>query len=244
MRTVGHRRERPITDHASADSLAEGVRFNEAIHRLPSGGATHVRKGVHLFRTHAEANQHDLERVVAGIVLATLGASGMEEFSRAATLEDVKNLIRALNEQGVEYLLIGWYALFAHGYHRATTDIDILVPATVEAGGRVKRALMMLPDQSARELEPEWFEEGENIRIADEFVVDVMLNACGETYETLKHYEETVLLEGIPVRTVSLEGLLRTKQTLREKDAADRVVLERALAMLRAQSLAAEDPQP
>lgn len=95
---------------------------------------------------------------------------------------------------------------------------------------------MVLPDQAAKDLEPEWFAEGDNIRVADAFVVDVMLNACGETYETLKQYAITVDLEGIPVQTVSLEGLLRTKQTVRDKDAADRRVLERALALFREQT--------
>lgn len=92
---------------------------------------------------------------------------------------------------------------------------------------------MVLPDQAARDIDPAWFEEGENIRVADAFVVDIMLNACGETYETLARYAETVDLDGLPVRTVNLEGLLRTKQTGREKDVADRIVLERALAMFR-----------
>lgn len=159
----------------------------------------------------------------------------MDEFSRPATLDDLKALIEALNRQRAEYLLIGGYALFAHGYHRATTDIDVLVPASREAGARVKQALMVLPDQAAREIDPAWFEEGENIRVADAFVVDVMLNACGETYETLQQYAETVDLDGLPVRTVNLEGLLRTKQTMRDKDVADRIVLERALAAVKAQ---------
>lgn len=105
----------------------------------------------------------------------------MEEYSRAATFEDLKSLIQSLNQQNAEYLLIGGYALFAHGYHRATTDIDMLVPARRDAGERIKRALMVLPDQAAKEIEPEWFEEGENIRLADAFVVDIMFNACGET---------------------------------------------------------------
>lgn len=157
----------------------------------------------------------------------------MEAYSRPATLEDLKTLVRALNEQGAEYLLIGGYALFAHGYHRATTDIDVLVPANAAAGLKVRAALMVLPDQVARELDPAWFEEGENIRVADAFVVDIMLAACGETYETLNRYAETVDLDGIPVRTLNLEGLLRTKQTMRDKDAADRVILERALEVVR-----------
>jgi predicted nucleotidyltransferase len=160
----------------------------------------------------------------------------MEEFSRPASLEDLKTLIRSLNQQGADYLLIGGYALFAHGYHRATTDIDVLVPATRQAGSKIKEALMVLPDQAAMEIDPSWFEEGENIRVADAFVVDIMLNACGETFESLQQFAETIDLDGLPVRTVNLEGLLRTKQTTREKDVADRIVLERALREFRERS--------
>lgn len=159
-----------------------------------------------------------------------------DEYCRPASLEDLKALIESLNRQQVDYLLIGGYALFVHGYHRATTDIDVLVPATMESGARVKAALMVLPDQAAKDLEPEWFAEGENIRVADAFLVDIMSNACGETYDTLKEYAITVDLEGIPVRTVSLEGLLRTKQTVRDKDVADRHVLERALELFKEKS--------
>lgn len=159
----------------------------------------------------------------------------MDEYSRPATLEDLRALIASLNEQGADYLLIGGYALFAHGYHRATTDIDLLVPATREAGVKIRSALMVLPDQVAKDIDPAWFDEGENIRVADAFVVDIMLNACGETYETLKQYAETVDLDGVPVRTINLEGLLLTKQTMREKDVSDRIILERALEMLKEQ---------
>lgn len=158
------------------------------------------------------------------------------EYCRPASLEDLKTLVESLNRQQVDYLLIGGYALFVHGYHRATTDIDLLVPATEASGSKVKAALMVLPDQAARDLQPEWFTEGDNIRVADAFLVDIMLNACGETYDTLKQYAMTVDLEGIPVRTISLEGLLRTKQTMRDKDVADRHVLERALALFKERS--------
>lgn len=159
----------------------------------------------------------------------------MAEFSRAATLDDLKLLLRSLNEHGVEYLLIGGYALAAHGYQRATTDIDIMVAATAQAGSRVKQALMVLPDGAAKEIDPAWFEEGDNIRVADAFVVDIMLNANGQTFVSLLPFAQVIDLDGIPVNTVSLEGLLLTKQTLRDKDAADRIVIERALAALKAQ---------
>jgi predicted nucleotidyltransferase len=159
-----------------------------------------------------------------------------EQITRPATLEDLKTLLRSLNANGVDYLLIGGYALAAHGYQRATTDIDIVFPATAAAGQRVKDALMILPDQAAKEIEPQWFEEGENIRVADAFVVDIMLNANGQTYDTLRRYSQTLDLDGIPVQTVNLEGLLLTKQTMRGKDASDRIVIERALAVVRQQT--------
>lgn len=157
----------------------------------------------------------------------------MDEVARAATPDDLKALVRSLDAQGVEYLLIGGYALAAHGYQRATIDIDLMVAATVDAGQRMKAALMVLPDQAAKDIDPEWFTEGENIRVGDAIVVDIMLNANGQTYESLKQFSQVVDYDGVPVRTVSLEGLLLTKRTVREKDQADCAVIERALALLR-----------
>lgn len=157
----------------------------------------------------------------------------MTERSRPATLEDLKRLLAALHSEKADYLLIGGYALLAHGYARATVDIDLLVPARREAAAPIQRALLVLPDRSARELAPEWFEEGEGIRVADEIVVDLVFRTCGETYESLKPFEEAIDLDGVPVRTVNLEGLLRTKQSARERDVQDRAIIERALAKRR-----------
>ncbi len=153
--------------------------------------------------------------------------------ARPATVEDLKFLLGALNAHGVDYLLIGGYALYALGYQRGTTDIDIVLRPTVEQGERAKRALLLLPDGVAEDLMPEWFAEGETIRLADAFVVDLMFNACGQTYQTLQAHAITVDLEGVPVHTIDIEGMLKTKQTSRDKDRMDRVVLERALAELK-----------
>jgi len=155
------------------------------------------------------------------------------KLARAASVDDLKLLLRSLNDQQVEYLLIGGYALYALGYQRGTVDIDIVLPPTIEQGQRTKRALLLLPDGVARDLDPAWFIEGETIRVADAFVVDLMFNAAGETYESLLPYAVTIDFDGIPVRTLNLEGLLRTKQTLRAKDKADREILERAIAELK-----------
>jgi hypothetical protein len=153
--------------------------------------------------------------------------------ARPASVEDLKQLLRALNAHGVEYLLIGGYALYALGYQRGTVDIDLVLRPTVEQGERAKQALLLLPDGVAKDLDPAWFAEGETIRLADEFVVDLMFNAAGETYESLIPYAVTIDFEGVPVHTLNLEGLLKTKQTARDKDRLDRDVLERALDEIR-----------
>jgi hypothetical protein len=153
----------------------------------------------------------------------------MPRDARPATAEDLKQLLRGLHEEGVDYLLIGGYALFALGYQRGTVDIDLLLPRSQETGERVKRALLLLPDKAARDIDLSWFLEDENIRVADEFVVDLMFNAGGETYESLQPYAVTVDFDGVPVRTLNLEGLLKTKQSDRERDRLDRLAIERAL---------------
>jgi predicted nucleotidyltransferase len=156
-----------------------------------------------------------------------------QKIARPASVDDLKVLLRALNEHGVDYLLIGGYALYALGYQRGTTDIDLLLRPTREQGERVKQALLLLPDKVSEDLVPEWFTEGETIRVADAFVVDLMFNACGETYDSLQPHAVSIDFDGVTVRTLNLEGLLKTKQTPRDKDKLDRVVLERALEELK-----------
>ena len=163
------------------------------------------------------------------------GSGEAKKTARPASIDDLKLLLRALNDNQVDYFLIGGYALYALGYERGTVDIDIVIRATREQGDRVKRALLLLPDRAAKDLDPAWFAEGETIRVADAFVVDLMFNACGETYESLLPHAAVINFEGVPVHTLDLEGLLKTKQSAREKDKLDRLILERALAELKQQ---------
>lgn len=75
MRTIGRRTEPPICFSASAKLLAEGARFNDEIHRLPTGNRTFVRKGVYRYKSCEEADRHDLDCIVAGMVQVALERS-------------------------------------------------------------------------------------------------------------------------------------------------------------------------
>ena len=156
-----------------------------------------------------------------------------DEYSRPATLQDLKHVIQALNEEGAQYLLIGGYALFSHGYHRTTEAIDLLLPADSDLARPVIDALLVLSDRESANIKPEWFDEGENIRLADEVVVDLIFKTCGETYESLLPYMEIMDLDGLAVKTLNLEGLLKTKQSPRAKDVLDRTVLEKAISVIK-----------
>lgn len=72
MRTVGFRTEQPLTFSASAELLLEGARFNDEIHRLPTGNLTFIRKGVYFFRTHDEANRHQEQCLIEGMAKIAL----------------------------------------------------------------------------------------------------------------------------------------------------------------------------
>jgi len=61
MKVVGTRKTRIVGGVASGDALRAGARFNDEIHRLPTGSTTHLPRGVYRFRTHEDANRFDLD---------------------------------------------------------------------------------------------------------------------------------------------------------------------------------------
>ena len=153
----------------------------------------------------------------------------MDERTRAATYQDLLGIAKLLDDEQVEYALIGGYALALQGIVRLTEDIDILVEPTLENARRWVRALANLPDAAASELigDDTLHEEPYAIRINDVFTVDVMNSASGFSWAELLPYR--IRVEGIPV--VSLAGLLRMKERGRLKDQADAEAIRKALGL-------------
>jgi predicted nucleotidyltransferase len=69
--------------------------------------------------------------------------------------------------------------------------------------------------------------------VNDEFTVDVMPAACGHGWRELLPYAEERVIDGVRVRVLGLEGLLMTKEGMRDKDRADATVLRNAIEALR-----------
>ena len=154
-------------------------------------------------------------------------------FTRPATWSDVLELARLLERYRVRYVLVGGYALAAHGYVRMTQDIDIAVAPTTENAVRWIAALSHLPDHAAADMageeDPFQGDYLHAIRINDEFTVDVLPSVAGVSFEELETHAVAIEVSGIALRVLDLEGLLLTKQGVRPKDIADREILTRAL---------------
>ena len=54
---------------------------------------------------------------------------------------DIRDMLVALKDANVDFLVVGAYAVAAHGYPRATGDLDIWIRADDETAPRVMRAL-------------------------------------------------------------------------------------------------------
>jgi hypothetical protein len=62
--------------------------------------------------------------------------------------------------------------------------------------------------------------------------IDVMPAACGHSWEELCRYIEDIDIDGGRIKVLSLEGLLLTKEGMRDRDRADARVLREAIARL------------
>jgi hypothetical protein len=152
-----------------------------------------------------------------------------DRYSRAPEPEDVIRICRALNEAGARYLLIGGFAVIAHGAGRFTKDIDLLVEDSAENVARVKQGLAVLADNAAAQVHDDDVRQHVVVRVADEVVVDLMGRACGVSYDEAARDAEALEREGVRIPVASPRTLLRLKDTPRPQDALDRAFLEGVL---------------
>lgn len=149
--------------------------------------------------------------------------------ARPPLLEDLVSLCRDLNREGARYVVLGGMAVIQAGFVRATNDVDLLIDTSPENQERVRRALMALPDGAVRDLAPDDLDRYVVVRVADEFVVDLMKSACGIDYAEASRFVDVVRIQGVSIPFASPRLLWRTKQTLRDKDKVDPAFLARLL---------------
>lgn len=143
------------------------------------------------------------------------------EYSRAPELEDLVNLCRYLNAEGVRYVVIGGFAVILHGAARTTKDIDLLVDPSPENIKKVKKAMAHLPDNAIAAIGDGEVQQYSVVRIADEYVVDLLASACGVTFDEASQSAQWAELDGVKIPLVDKKTLIRTKDTIRPSDKMD-----------------------
>jgi hypothetical protein len=146
-------------------------------------------------------------------------------YSREPQLDDLARLGRALNAHQVRYVLIGGFAVIAHGGARTTKDVDLLIDPSPENVARIRDALQILEDNAVREVADGDVARYSVVRVADEIVVDLMAVACGVDYAEASRDAVTLVFGGVEMPVASPRTLIRTKNTVRPSDAADRQFL-------------------
>ena len=157
-------------------------------------------------------------------------------YAREPQVEDLVRICRALNDAGARYILIGGFAVIAHGGARTTKDIDLLVDASLDNVARVKQALRILEDRAIDQVDDTDIARYTVVRVADEIVIDLMALACGIDYTDAAKDATTLTIDGVTIPVASPATLIRTKNTMRPSDAADRRYLEELLRAERERS--------
>lgn len=143
------------------------------------------------------------------------------QYSRAPEFEDLIALCRSLNQEGVRYILIGGFAVVIHGFTRGTKDIDLLLDSSEENIQKLKKAMSTLPDNAISLIKNDEVRKHGVVRIADEFVVDLMAKACGIDFEEASKGIEFFEIEGVVIPIPKKELLIRMKDTVRPSDKMD-----------------------
>ena len=146
--------------------------------------------------------------------------------ARAPEPQDLARICRALNDAGARYVLIGGFAVVAHGGSRFTKDIDLLIDDDPANVARVKIGLAVLEDNAAADVMDTDVRDHVVVRVVDEVVIDLMGRACGLSYADVVRDAQSVELQGVRIPLASPATLVKTKDTYRPQDAIDRAFLE------------------
>jgi hypothetical protein len=142
--------------------------------------------------------------------------------------EDYRDMLHALSDEKVKFLLVGAYALAAHGYPRATMDIDIGVMPSPQNADAVLRALRRFGAPLHNLTKEDLQQDGTIFQIGvAPRRIDIVTATSGLQFEEAYEGSLSVNIEGIEVHIPSIDDLIRNKRASgRTKDLADAEALE------------------
>ena len=136
---------------------------------------------------------------------------------------DFEELLRLLEEHGVEYMIVGGYAVAYHGYPRFTKDIDVFFQMSEDNVGRLRQALITFGFRE-EDLPLEAFLTAGNVLTfgAVPTRVDLINEIDGITFEEARPNVVRGNYGGVKVTFIGFDDLVKNKKaTPRTKDKGD-----------------------
>lgn len=144
-------------------------------------------------------------------------------------IDRLKGVFASLQKHDVRYVVIGGVASVIHGVPRATFDLDILIEATAENGGRLLQALLDAGLGTAGLTTVDELLANEITIFKDRVRIDVQTSTPGLEFARAWESRKTVLYGGTSLHLLSREDLIRAKRAAgRPVDLEDVRLLELA----------------
>ena len=127
--------------------------------------------------------------------------------------QDFRELLRLLEENEVDYLIIGGYAVAFHGYPRFTKDLEIFFRSSPENIRRLRKALIGL-GFSGKEIPENVFSEKGNILVfgVPPTRIDLLNEIEGISFEEAFLNSVKGSYDGLEARFIGYDELLRNKK--------------------------------
>jgi deferrochelatase/peroxidase EfeB len=137
--------------------------------------------------------------------------------------EDYREILQSLLNNEVKFLVVGAYAMGAHGYPRATGDFDVWIEASAENSKRIYRSLSEFGAPLSDITEKTFAEKGVVFQIGvAPRRIDIITHIDGVAFEKAYETRKIIEIERIEIPFISKGDLIKNKQaTGREKDRLD-----------------------
>ena len=141
---------------------------------------------------------------------------------------DYADMVKAMLDEGVEFMLVGGYAVLFHGYPRTTFDIDLWVRPSQDNAPKVLAALHRFgaPVQDVTVADFDHPDMVYQIGVPP-CRIDILTRIDGVAWEEAESHAIQRVVDGLPLKVIGLAELIRNKRASgRTKDAADADALE------------------
>ena len=162
-------------------------------------------------------------------VLEDIGKRREHSMNERILNPDYRDMVECLVREGVDFMLVGGYAVALHGWPRTTFDIDFWIMANPEHAKAVMRAITSFGAPLMGLTEADFYRPGMVFQIGTEPQrIDIISAVDGLDYADASLRAVTMNVDGLEIKVVSLDDLIVNKRASgRPKDIADAVMLEK-----------------